>query len=302
MSDWTPLAILSVALVGAWGVALLQQAIATGQVRPWVLVRSGVDGLREPLSRPDQRDAVLFHTAPALLVLAAVLTLAFVPWAPGFRGIDLSTGAIAVPAALAYVTPAIFMAGWGAGRPLAVVAGFRWIALMLAYAMPIAMVVTAVAAPAGSLRLSVIVDAQHAVPTAIVQPLALALWLPAASAVCFLPPFDLPHAPSELGGGAFGEYTGLDAALIRLAQRILVVAMSAMTVVLFGAGWHGPVLPPAVWMTLKTAIVAALALWVGGRVPRVQIDRLLPFAWKVANPLALLAIAWAGLVTLVFYR
>lgn len=302
MSDWTPLAIIAVALAGALATALIEQALTGRGLRPALLLRDGLATLREPLSRPEQRDATLFHGAPALLLLAAVLALAFVPWAPGFRGIDLPTGAIAVPAALAYVTPAVFMAGWGAGRPLAVLGGFRFVALMLAYAMPIAMVVTAVAAPAGSLRLTDIVDAQHAVPMALVQPLALALWLPAALAVCFLPPFDLPQAGSELGGGAFGEYTGLDAALIRLAQRILLVAMAAMTVVLFGAGWHGPLLPPAVWMVLKTAAVIALALWAGRRVPRVELDRLLPVAWKLANPLALVAIVHAGLVTLLFYR
>ncbi len=302
MSDWTPLVILAVALVGAAGTALIEQALRTRAVRPGLLVRDGLATLREPLSRPEQRDATLFHGAPVLLLLSAVVALAFVPWAPGFRGIDLPTGAIAVPAALAYVTPAVFMAGWGAGRPLAVLGGFRWVALMLAYAMPIAMVITAVAAPAGSLRPSDIVEVQHAVPMAIVQPLALVLWLPAALAVCFLPPFDLPQADSELGGGVFGEYTGLDAALIWLAQRVLLVAMAAMTVVLFGAGWHGPWLPPAVWMVGKTAAVIALALWAGRRVPRVELDRIVPLAWKVANPLALLAIVHAGLVTLLFYR
>jgi len=302
VTDWTPVAIVAVALVGALGTAVIEQALLLGVVRPRLLLRDGLATLRQPLSRPEQRDATLFHGAPVLLVLSAVVALAFVPWTPDFRGIDLTTGAIAVPAALAYVTPAVFMAGWGAGRPLAVVGGFRWIALMLAYAMPIAMVVTAVAAPAGSLRPSDIVEVQHAVPMALVQPLALALWLPAALAVCFLPPFDLPQAGSELGGGAFAEYRGLDAALVWLAQRILLVAMAAMTVVLFGAGWHGPLLPPAVWMVAKTAAVVALALWVGRRVPRVEIDRLLPLAWKVANPLALVAIVHAGLVTLIFYR
>ena len=205
-------------------------------------------------------------------------------------------------AALAYVTPAIFMAGWGAGRPLAVLGGFRWLALMLAYAMPLAMVTTAVAAPAGSLRLADIVEVQHAVPMALAQPLAFILWLPAVAAVCFLPPFDLPQADGELGGGAFAEYRGLDAALVGLAQRILLLAVSGMTATLFLSGWHGPLLPPAVWMAVKTLAVATLLLWAGRQVPRIEIDRVVSLAWKIANPLALLAIAWAGLLTLLFYQ
>jgi NADH-quinone oxidoreductase subunit H len=302
MSDFTPLAVLAVALGGAAVVALLEQLVAGLRPAPVVLGREVMATLRQPLNRPDVRDGWLFHMAPGLLFVAAVGALAFVPWSPGFRGIDLSTGAIAFPAALAYVTPAIFMAGWGAGRPLAVVGGFRWLALMLAYAMPLAMVITAVAAPAGSLRPADIVDVQHAVPMALVQPLALALWLPAVMAVCFLPPFDLPQAEAELGGGAFSEYRGLDAALVALAQRVLLVAVSGMTAALFLSGWHGPLLPPALWMAVKTLAVAALLVWTGRQVPRLEVDRVASLAWKVANPLAILAIVIAGLITLLFYR
>jgi NADH-quinone oxidoreductase subunit H len=302
MSALTPLAVLGVALGGAAAVGLLEQLVAGVRPTPAALARRAAATLGQPLARPDIRDAWLFHMAPGLLLLAAVAALAFVPWAPGFRGLDLSTGAIAFPAALAYVTPAIFMAGWGAGRPLAVVGAFRWLALMLAYAMPLAMVITAVAAPAGSLRPADIVEVQHAVPMALVQPLALLIWLPAVMAVCFLPPFDLPQADGELGGGAFAEHRGLDAALVALAQRVLLVAVSGMTSALFLSGWNGPVLPPALWMALKTAAVAALLLWVGYRVPRLEIDRVASAAWKLANPLAILAIVIAGLITLLFYR
>jgi NADH-quinone oxidoreductase subunit H len=302
VSDLTPLAVIAVALGGAAVVAVLEQLVAGLRPAPLALARAAASTLRQPLSQPDIRDRWLFHMAPGLLLLAAVGALAFVPWAPGFRGVDLSTGGIAFAAALAYVTPAIFMAGWGAGRPLAVVGGFRWLALMLAYAMPVAMVVTAVAAPAESLRVTDIVDAQRTVPTALAQPLALALWLPAVAAVCFLPPFDLPQAGSELGGGAFSEYRGLDAALVALAQRVLLVAVSGMTAALFLAGWHGPLLPDAAWMALKTLAVAALLLWAGRHLPRLETDRVLAWAWKAANPLAILAIGWAGLITLVFYE
>jgi NADH-quinone oxidoreductase subunit H len=301
MSDVTPVAVLALALVGAAAVALLEQVVAGARPAPAALARSTFATLREPLSRPESRDAWLFHMAPGLLVLAAIGALAFVPWAPGFRGVDLSTGAIAFPAALAYVTPAIFMAGWGAGRPLAVVGAFRWLAMMLAYAMPLAMVITAVAAPAESLRPADIVEVQHAVPMAVTQPLAFALWLPAVLAVCFLPPFDLPQAEGELGGGTFSEYRGLDAALVALAQRVLLVAVSGMTAALFLSGWQGPVLPPAAWMALKTLAVAGLLLWAGRQIPRLEVDRVLALAWKVANPLAILAIVWAGGLTLLVY-
>ena len=302
MSDVSPLAVLALAFGGAFVVALLEQLVAGYLPRPAILVRRSARAFRDPLRRPDSYDAWLFHGGPALLVLAAVAALAMVPWSPGFRGIDLNAGAILFAGALAYVTPAIFMAGWGAGSAFAVLGGFRFLALMLAYAMPIAMVITAVAAPAASLRPTDIVDVQHAVPMVVAQPLAAALWLPAVMAVCFLPPFDVAQASEELEGGAFSGHGGLERALVALAQRILVVATAGMTAALFLGGWHGPLLPDFVWMGLKTLAVAGLMLWAGRRFPRVEIDRTLSFAWKVAIPLSIAAIVYAGLLTLLAYR
>lgn len=303
MSAATPFAIVAVALAGALALALLERVIAGGSGDPRPVLRDAYrEAVQRPLRRPETYDTWLFHLAPGLLLVAAVSALATVPWAPGFRGIDLDAGVLLFAGAIAYITPAIFMAGWGAGRPLAVVGGFRWVAMMLAYAMPIAMVLTAVAAPAGSLRPVDIVEVQDTVPMALVQPLAAALWLPAVMAVTFLPPFDLPDAPSELGGGAFSAYRGLDAAVVALAQKTLLLAVSGMTAALFLGGWHGPLLPAAAWMVVKTGAVAALILWAGHQLPRVEVDRALSIAWKVANPLAILAIVVAGAITVGFFR
>ena len=302
MSDWTPLGVLAVAALGALAVALLEQAVAGARPAPVLVLRRVAAAFDEPLTSPQRPDAWLYHLAPPLLLAAAVLALATVPWTPEFRGVDLSTGGILFSAALAYVTPAVFMAGWGGGSPLAVLGGFRFLGLMLAYAMPLAMVVTAVAAPAGSLRPADIVGVQDSVPMALSQPLALVLFVPAAMAVALLKPFDLAHAGTELGGGAFGQYAGVHAGLIALAQRVLVVAVAGMTVTLFLAGWHGPLLPDALWMAIKTTGVAALMLYAGRVLPRPGLEWLLSVAWKVAIPAAIAAIVWGGLVTLLFYR
>ncbi len=301
MSVATPFAIVGVAAVGGFLVAWLERLVA-GRPSPVPVLRSIAVTLARPIATPPTYDRWLFHLAPSLLLLAGLVALSTVPWAPGFRGIDMESGVILFAGAIAYVTPAVFMAGWGAGGGLSVVGGFRFLALMIAYAMPIAMVLTAVGAPAESLRPTAIVEIQESVPMAIVQPLAVVLFVPAVMAVALLPPFDIAQAPSELGGGAFARYGGLEAGIIALAQRVLVLAVAGMTAALFLGGWYGPLLPPALWMALKTAGVVALMLWAGRRLPRFEIDRLVSFAWKVPIPLSILAIAWGGLVTLLFYR
>ena len=301
MSSWTPIALLVLAAGGAFVVALLEQAVAGARPSVALLVRQTAQAFGEPVASPSRPDAWLYHLAPPLLLVAAVTALASVPWAPGFRGIDLAVGGILFSAALAYVTPAVFMAGWGSGSPLAVLGGFRFLALMLAYAMPLAMVVTAVAAPAESLRPSAIVEAQRVVPMALSQPLSLILFVPSAMAVALLPPFDFAHAPGEMAGGAFRQYTGVHAGIVALAQRVLVVAVAGMTAALFFAGWHGPILPPALWMVLKTTVIAAGMLYAGRVVPRPPLEWLVGWAWKLAIPAAIGAIVWAALVTLLFY-
>lgn len=302
MSWWSLAGLAGVVVVGALVVVTLQDLVSARRPAPLASLRQVGEEVRRPLSRPWAIDPWLYHLAPVLLLTAAVLALAMVPWAPGFRGIDFETGGIMFSAALAYVTPAVLMAGWSSGRPLSVVGGFRFLALMLAYEMPIVMAVTAAAAPAESLRPADIVEVQAAVPLALSQPLAFALFLPAVMAVAFIRPFDLPQADSELGGGAFSHYSGVHAALISLAQKVLILAAAGMTAALFLGGWHGPLLPDAAWMAVKTAAVVALMLWAGRRIPRFEIEPLLSFAWKLAIPAAILAIGWAGLVTLFFYR
>lgn len=302
MSWWTIAGLFGVVSVGSLALVAVEDLVAGRRPTPVVELRRAGALLRRPISRPWAIDAWLYHLAPPLLLCSAVLALAMVPWAPGFRGIDFNTGAILFSAALAYVTPAILMAGWGSGKSLSVVGGFRFLAMMLAYEMPIVMAVTAAGTPAASLRPTYIVDVQAAVPMAISQPLAFALFVPAVMAVAYIPPFDLPQAEGELGGGAFAHFSGAHAAILTLAQKVLILAAAGMTSALFLAGWHGPLLPEWAWMPVKTIGVAALMLWAGRRMPRVEIESLLSFAWKVAIPLAIVAIGWAGLVTLVFYR
>ena len=301
MSWWSLPALVAVVALGSLALAAIDELVAGRRPSPAASLRRAGAMISRPVARPWAIDAWLYHLAPPLLLASAVLALAMVPWAPGFRGLDFNAGAILFSAALAYVTPAILMAGWGSGRTLSVAGGFRFLALMLAYEMPIVMAVTAAAAPAASLRPTYIVEIQAAVPMIVSQPLAFALFLPAVMAVAFIRPFDLPQADGELAGGAFAHYSGPHAAIVSLAQKVLILAAAGMTSALFLGGWHGPLLPEWLWMPLKTGLLATLMLWAGRRLPRCEIDRLLSFAWKYAIPAAIGAIAWAGLVTLLFY-
>ena len=85
-------------------------------------------------------------------------------------------------------------------------------------------------------------------------------------------------------------------ALFQLGEYAEMLAMAAMTTVLFLGGWRGPWLPPILWFFIKTYAVVFFFMWVRWTYPRLRIDQLLNLSWKVLLPLGLLNILVTGLV------
>jgi NADH-quinone oxidoreductase subunit H len=294
----TALWLLPFLLVGAYIVALVEEWATTGRLRPTAPLFGGVAHLGRESLVPRQPDRILFGSAPALLLVAAVLAIAVLPLAPGTIVANLATGALFVNAALVYVAVALVMAGWGADGVYAMVGGWRMLGQLIAYSMLIVMPITAVAMRAQSLVTTAIVTSQAALPNALAQPLGFVLFWCAAMAVCFLPPFDLPTAPGELAGGALGEYTGDRRAIIRLARLLLVLTLATAITVFYLGGWLGPFLPAWLWTVGKTLVVTVALFAMGRFVPRLREEHLLAWGWKYGIPLALVNIFWVGITLL----
>ncbi len=294
----TVLAILML-LAGAYLVAVLEGWVSTGRIRPAGPILSGVALLGRESILPRKSDRLFFETAPALLLVSALLSAAVLPLAPGLVFTDLATGALFVNAAWAYVMVALVMAGWGPDGAYAMVGGFRFLGQLIAYSMLIVMPITAVAMRAESLFTTTVVESQAALPNALYQPLGFVLFCVAAMAVCFLAPFDLPTAPGELAGVVEAEYTGWRLAVMRLGRVVLVTTLAASVTVFYLGGWSGPVLPPLAWSAVKTLAVAAAMLLLGRYVPRLREEHLLAWCWKYGIPLALLNIFYVGVLLLV---
>jgi NADH-quinone oxidoreductase subunit H len=289
--------LLLITLAG-YAIAVMEEWTSSGRFRPSAPLFGGLALLLRESITPRRHDRTLLEAAPLLLLIAAILALAVLPLAPGLVPLELATGALWLNAALAYVAVALLMAGWGPDAAYSMVGGFRFLGQFVGYSMLIVMPLTAVAMRAESLLTTVIVESQQPLWNILAQPLGFVLFLLAAMAVCFLPPFDQPTAGAELAAGVLGEYTGVRLAVMRLARLVLVLTLAFSVSVFYLGGWLGPLLPPVVWSLVKVFLVAAAMLTVGRYVPRLRTDWLLEWGWKLGIPLALVNIFWVGVVLL----
>ena len=133
---------------------------------------------------------------------------------------------------------------------------------------------------------------------------AFVLFLIGAMAESARTPFDIPEAESEIIAGYHTEYSGFKFALFQLGEYLAAIAMGGITVTMFLGGYLGPGSGPGVlgglismiWFFSKLAVMILLNIWIRGTWPRVRVDQLLAFAWKVLLPMSILNIGVVGLV------
>jgi NADH-quinone oxidoreductase subunit H len=150
-----------------------------------------------------------------------------------------------------------------------------------------------------SLSLVDIVNAQESYPFILVQPISFVIFFIAAMAESKRIPFDLPEAENELGAGYHTEYSGMRFGLFFLGEYVHMQVFGALLAVFFLGGWHGPLLPPWIWLLLKIIAISLLMIWIRGTLPRLRYDQLMAIGWKVLIPAALLNILITGAVLLI---
>lgn len=193
----------------------------------------------------------------------------------------------------------LVLAGWASASKYAVLGGFRSAAQLVSYEIPLIMAILGVVMLAGSMDLTKVVVAQTSIPYAVIQPLGLAIFLLAGIAEVGRTPFDIYFAESEVVGGPFVEYSGAHWAVFFLAEYINTFLIGAVTALLFLGGWSWPFgdLHPALGTGLflgKTYLVVTFMFWVRGTYPRLRIDQLMSFGWKVLIPLSFINILITG--------
>jgi NADH-quinone oxidoreductase subunit H len=237
---------------------------------------------------PDAADKTLFRVAPILVFTTTVLVFVVLPFGRGLIAADLDIGLVYFLAVSGLSVIGILAGGWASNNKYSLMGGMRSAAQIVSYEAPAVLTVLSVALLAGSLKMSDIVSAQPVVGYVILQPVGFLLFLIASNAEINRAPFDLPESDSELVSGFVTEYSAMRFALFFLAEYTNLFLAGAFAATLFLGGWRGPLLPPVVWFFLKTYAVVFVLMWIRWTFPRLRVDHLMEFSWKILLPVALL--------------
>jgi NADH-quinone oxidoreductase subunit H len=250
---------------------------------------------KENLS-PNRADRWIFLAAPIALFIPAAVVWLTVPFAPGAVVADLNIAVVFFIAITSIGALGVIMAGYGSRSNFSLLGALRGAAQMISYEVPMILSLLGVIMLAGSLSLVDIVNAQaggfwhwYFLPQ---FPMFIAFYV-AGLAEARRVPFDLPEGESEIVGGFMVEYSGMTWALIQAAEFASMALISAITATLFFGGWQPPIDTLDlgsfnwVWFGLKTSLIIFTFQWVRWSLPRLRMDQLMDFGWKILVPLTL---------------
>ncbi len=283
-------------LLGMW-----QERYGPNRVGPGGILQSLADMIKIFTKEdwiPPFADKAVFILTPAIVIVTTLMSFAVVPIAPGFVVVDANMGVLFFLGMSALAAYSVIVGGWASNSKFAFLGSLRATAQLLSYEVFMGLSLMGSVLLAGSFNLSDIVEAQRGGWFIVPQFFGFVGFLIAGLAETHRIPFDVPEAETELVAGYHAEYSGMKFGMFFVGEYASVILLAAMIVVLFFGGWHGPLLPPAVWFLLKTFVFIMLIFLIRATLPRLRFDQFLSFGWKVVMPLALINLLVTGGVVL----
>jgi NADH-quinone oxidoreductase subunit H len=307
----------------------IQARIGPNRVGPQGLLQTVADALKLLQKEdviPFGADKWLFTVAPIIVFVPAYLVYVVMPFGDGLIAKDLNIGVIYVSAITSIAVIGIVLAGWASNNKWSLLGAFRAAAQLVAYEVPMILALCIPVVYAGTLSMQGIVRAQSGYNVLgflpnwfILSPIpfiASIVYLAAALAEINHTPFDIMEAESELVAGFNVEYSGMKFALFFLEEFAASFTISAISVTLFLGGWNPPLhflgaqFAPAAgrpatlawmaitlfWFLTKTTLLVISLMWIRATWPRVRVDQLMNFGWKVLIPVGLVLLLAAGAV------
>lgn len=253
---------------------------------------------------PIGADKLLFNMAPFIVMIAAMLIMAPIPFAKGVQLWDLNIGVFYVSAVSSIAVIGILMAGWSSNNKYSLMGAMRSGAQIVSYELSAGLSIISIVVLTGSLQVSDIIASQENgwwifkghIPAII----AFVIFIIAATAETNRAPFDLAEAESELTAGFHTEYSGMRFALFFLAEYVNIFIVCSIAATLFLGGWmpfhigHWTAfnhvmdyIPSFLWFFGKVFFLIFVIMWFRWSFPRLRIDQLLTLEWKYLLPIGM---------------
>jgi NADH-quinone oxidoreductase subunit H len=293
----------------------IQNRIGPNRVGRWGILQPIADGLKLLTKEdivPRRADKFVHFLAPVIAVIPALLLFSVVPVGFGLVPVDLNIGILFAFAVSTASVLALFMGGWASRNKFSLLGAMRAVAQVVSYEVPMVLAAVVVVMAVGSLSTVAIAQAQgggvlNITNWFVFRPwgfVGFVLFTIGAMAETARTPFDIPEAESEIIAGYHTEYSGFKFALFQMGEYLASIAMAGITVTMFLGGYNGPGSGPGVfgalismfWFFSKLACMIALNIWIRGTWPRLRVDQLMAFAWKVLLPMSIINIIVVGLV------
>lgn len=251
---------------------------------------------------PRTANQTAFRLAPLIGFAGMIAAIATIPIAGVYSGLYQSMDLIVLLYLLTTPALAIMIGASASGSPYSSVGLSREMTMILAYEIPLLLVILTVGMRVGmagggsaDFSLTNIVDYQITNgPLLFDLPmlpafLAFLICIPGTMGVV---PFDIPEAETEIAEGTLLEYSGSGLAMFKLVGGLKLIVVSAMAVALFfpntlGSFW----LVNLLWFILKCIVVTLVTItFVRATRSRMRLDQAFRFYLTIPAGLALISL------------
>lgn len=306
-------------------ISAIQSRIGPNRAGPAGLLQPVADGIKlifkEDLT-PAGADKIVFHIAPIIKVIPALIVLAVVPLGPKvtvpwFDGnwyrapqgiLNVEVGVLWILAVTSISVYGVTLAGWASANKYAMLGSLRATASMISYELSMGTLLAVPILLAGSMAITDIVQDQQGIFNWYIfqNPLAALLFFIALMVEINRAPFDMPEAEQELVAGHITEYGGMRFAMFYLAEYVNMIGISVIWLTMFAGGYDDglglvngfPLLAVPVLIG-KVIPLLMVMIWIRGTIFRPRYDRLMTFGWKLLLPISILSVAWTAVAIVI---